>query len=119
MTEIFVAIYNFLSQVGVPVYPENGGPVGAVLPYLTWTPVEPEWDTEAVLTVRIWSRGPSYRELAGLVDQLGALLEEPAVLETPGGFLYLSKGDPWAQPQPLQGSDVLVMYLNIGLQAFL
>lgn len=119
MTDIFESIYAFLSQIGIPVYPENGIPSDAVLPYMTWTPIQTNWDEDSIMSVRIWDRSTNYKRLAALVDKLGEALKDDTTLKTGTGYIYLYRGTPFAQPQPLQDTDVKVMYINIGINTMI
>lgn len=119
MTEIFNAIYAFLSQIGLPVYPENGVPSDAVLPYMTWTPIQTNWDTDGLMPIRLWDRSENYKRLSEIADKLSQMIDDYEILKTETGYIYLYRGDPWVQPQPLQDTDVKVLYVNIGINTMI
>lgn len=124
MTEAMKAMLKFFSQFGVPAYPENGVPSDAVLPYITYSPVTTPWDEDAITQVRVWDRSTSYTRVCGIVDKISGSIGDGITVPTGSGYLYMYKGNPWSQMQPIEnntGTDatVKVCYLNIGISTIM
>lgn len=121
MTEIFRAMREFFSGLGIPVYPENSVPSDAVLPYLTWTPIQTDWETEALMPVRIWNRSYDYAKVSELADKLAAMIPADSGTTIPAGsgYIHLFREEPWCQPQPMQNSEMKVLYINIGISTMI
>lgn len=121
MTEVMKAIYGFLTATaGVPVYTENGVPTDAVLPYVTYSPIITPWDGDSLTIVRVWDRSNSYKRISGIVDKLSNAVNESATIKVSGsGYVYLYKGDPWVQMQPMDSPDIKVAYLNLGISTII
>lgn len=109
------AIRSFLAGFGVPVWIEGSMPQDAQLPYITFSQVETTWDASTTMNVRVWDRSTSVATVAGIVDKISDAIGEGVVLPTENGYVYLYKGNPWAQLQPMEGTDMKVVYLNFAI----
>lgn len=119
MTNTAKALYNFFSGFGLPAYVEYNVPDSAVLPYITYQVVEPDWMDAATIFARVWYRDTSYVAINAKADQIKAAIGGGAMLPTDGGCLVLEKGTPFVQEQPMEGDDTLkVYYLNFTIYAY-
>ena len=116
MTATAAALYSFFSSFGWPAYAENTIPVNAELPYITYSPVQPDWRDEAILQARLWDRSTSYEAVNGKADQIAAMIGEGLRIPAGRGFIWISKGAPFAQAMSTS-TDIKVLYLNMTLQS--
>ena len=91
MTNTAKALYNFFSGFGLPAYVEYNVPDSAVLPYITYQVVEPDWMDAATIYARVWYRDTSYIAINAKADQIKAAIGGGAMLPTDGGFIVLEK----------------------------
>lgn len=118
MTEIAQALYRFWSSFNLPAYVEDNVPVEAELPYITYTLADSGWRNASTHQARVWYRSTSYVEVAGKVDEILHSIGEGLVLHTSDGGVVIRPGDPLAQFQPMEGTDLKVAYLNFQLNCF-
>ena len=118
MTNTAKALYQFFSGFGLQAYGEYNVPDDAELPYISYQLIEPDWDDSGTFYARVWYRSTSYTEINAKVDEIKAAVGEGVSIRTPGGAVYLTKGTPFIQFQPLEGDDSLrVAYLNFNIHA--
>lgn len=118
MTNTAKALYQFFSSFGLPAYVEYSPPDDAVLPYITYQAIEPDWRDSGTIYARVWYRSASYVDINAKVDQIRAAIGEGLSIPTEGGAVYLSKGSPFAQNMPMEGDDTLkVVYLLLNISA--
>lgn len=112
MTGTAKALYAFFSQFGVAAYPENSVPDDAELPYITYDLIETDWNSESFINARVWQKSTSYSVINDLLDRISETVGDGIRLPTDKGFIFLAKGDPWIQFQPMDDVWLKVAYLN-------
>jgi len=118
MTNTAKALYQFFSGFGLDAYGEYNIPDDAPLPYISYQLIEPDWDDSGTFYARVWYRSTSYVDINAKLSEIKAAVGEGVSVRTPGGAVYLSKGTPFIQFQPLEGDDSLrVAYLNFNIHA--
>lgn len=117
MTDTAIALYDFFSGFGWPAYAENTIPDSAELPYITYTPVQPDWRDEAILQARIWDRKTTYTRVNAKADEIAAAIGEGVRIPAGKGFIWIHKGSPFAQAMSTS-ADIKVLYINMTLQSF-
>ena len=118
MTNTARALYQFFSGFGIPAYAEYAPDDDAQLPYITYQVIEPDWDDGGTFYARVWYRSRNFVAINAKVDEIKAAVGEGVSIRTPGGAVYLTKGTPFIQFQPLEGDDSLrVAYLNFNIHA--
>ena len=119
MTEVAQALYQFFSSFGIPAYTEYNPPDDAILPYITYQLVQPDWMENSSLYARVWYRSTSWTEITAKVNAISTAVGEGVTIPTQSGCVMLNKGSPWAQEMPMEGDDTLkVIYLNFIINAF-
>lgn len=125
MTDTAKALYQFFSGFGIPTFVEynipekmpDGTPVTP--PYITYQVIEPDWPDNGTLYARLWYRGTTYRDINAKTDEIKAAVGGGVTLPTDSGCVFLTKGTPFAQEQPTEGDDTLmVYYLLFQIMAF-
>ena len=128
MTYTAKALNLFFSRFGLPAFTENNVPeeledANGVLqkvqpPYITYQQIEPSWRSAVPMYARVWYRGSNNVALDAKVDEIAAAIGEGVGIATPGGLIYLNRGDTFAQYQEFAGDPTLkCAYLSLTLQA--
>ena len=115
------AIQSFLSGFDMPAYASAAVPDGALLPYLTYDLVVPDWGTEASMAVNLWFRTTGEAVPNAKVREIGrAIGHGGVILRCDGGAVWVKKGSPWAQAVTVAGEadSVTRRYLNVDLEFF-
>lgn len=126
MTNTAKALNAFWSSFGLPAYPEDNVPEcdgnGNKLapPYITYTLVEPDWDTPTTHQARVWYRTESYATINAKIDEIAARIPAGCGVRVPtdGGFLWINRGSPWVQYQPTDDRVLKIAYINTQLNAY-
>lgn len=95
------AIDTFWNSFGIPAYDENTVRTGGNSPkppYITYTAVTGSLNQEVSLTASLWYKGYSWREVSEKADEIAESIGYGYRLEdVDGGYLYIKKGQPFAQ----------------------
>ena len=116
MTDTAKVLCDFFSGFGWPAYAEDAIPASAKLPYITYSPVQPDWQDAAILQARIWDRSTSYADVNAKADQIAERIGEGLRIPVKHGFIWINKGSPFAQVMPA-GADIRVLYINMVFQS--
>lgn len=103
------ALFQFFNSAvpGVPAYPNYGVPSKArgdaedvAFPYMTYTPVFSTLDEGPVqITVNLWHLTESEVKIGNFVQTLSnAIGRSGQRLNCDGGYIWLRRGNPFAQP---------------------
>lgn len=110
------ALLAFFSGFEWAAYADTSVPEDAALPYLTYTPVFDTWDGGPVaLTVNLWNRTESEATMNAKAQEISAAIGLGGkLLECDGGYIWLRRGTPFAQPV-LNAEDPTIKrrYINI------
>ena len=117
------ALYNFMSEFGIPAYSATSVPDDAVFPYLTYDLViGEEWNSgEVNIPVNVWYRTESEAVPNAKVRQIKEVLDGGGIqVPCDGGSLWIKKGSPWAQAVREEGDDMIKRrYVNINVEYLL
>lgn len=113
------ALHNFWSGFGLTAYDENSVPDEAVLPYITYSVSIGGFDTEVSLTASLWYRSLSWVDITNLAYQISkAIGYSGKTLKTDDGYLWLKRGQPFAQRMGDDDKNIKRMYINITAEYF-
>lgn len=120
-TAINAGVFNFFSQLGVPVYMENRVPQGATMPYLTLTFTTDEMGADNIVSGRIWSNSTSVIEVNSISDSLYTLIGDGTrfTINNEGGSLVFYKGSPFIQPYYDEMDTIQCNYFNVIMKIYL
>lgn len=113
------ALYEFFSGFGIPAYPENTVPDDAVLPYLSYSLAEPEWDQVQSFYVKVYYRNrSSYLESLTKADEIVREIGTGIVLPCePHGYIAIHPQTPLIQQLPPE-EEVRGAYINLSIHAY-
>ena len=118
MTNVGRALYQFFSSFKIPAYEESSVPDEAALPYITYSPVEPNWDESSTITASVWYSGTSLVDLFSKIDEIKEKIGEGYRIPIEsGGCVWLYRDSPFAQMQETDDDKVKAVYLLIGIHA--
>lgn len=113
------ALHNFWSGFGLTAYDETSVPDEAVLPYITYSVSIGSFDTEVSLTASLWYRSLSWVDITNLSHQISkAIGYSGKTLKTDDGYLWLKRGQPFAQRMGDDDKNIKRMYINITAEYF-
>lgn len=113
------ALHNFWSGFGLTAYDENSVPDEAEMPYITYNVVTDCFDTEVSLTASLWYRSLSWVDITNLAYQISkAIGYSGKTLKTDDGYLWLKRGQPFAQRMGDDDKNIKRMYINITAEYF-
>lgn len=103
------AIHEFWSGFDLPAYDENTVPDNAVKPYITYSVSEDSLGNMVLLNASLWYKSTSWaaitkkaNEIANKVGGFGFFSQR-----IDGGFLWLTKGSPFAQRMGDDSDDTI------------
>lgn len=95
------AIDTFWNSFGIPAYDENtviSGSNSPQPPYITYSAIVGSLDQNISLTASIWYKGYSWKDVSRKADFIAEAIGYGYRLESvDGGYLYIKKGQPFAQ----------------------
>ena len=98
----------------IPAYPFTAVPEKAKTPYLTYTPVYSAWGEGAVsITVNLWYRTKAEELLDAVVQELSRRIGVGETIPCDGGYIWLKRGSPFAQPVADPDPAIKRRYINI------
>lgn len=110
------AIHNFWNSFGLKAYDENSVPDDVTFPYITYNVQTDSMDRVLNLYGSIWYRDTSWAQISQKSDEIAKALynTSPYLLKLNKGYLWLTKGQPFAQRMGDPSDDMIRrMYLNI------
>lgn len=110
------AIHNFWNSFGLKAYDENSVPDDVTFPYITYNVQTDSMDRVLNLYGSIWYRDTAWAQISQKSDEIAKALynTSPYLLKLNKGYLWLTKGQPFAQRMGDPSDDMIRrMYLNI------
>lgn len=119
MKRLSQTFYNFFNGF-VPSFLENNVPVGTSYPYLTYTLTDSGAFQDNLLQIKVYDKSTSALSIINLADQIGDIIGEGIKLNViDGGYVYMRKGEPFAQVIQGDGITIKTIYINIIVQVFI
>lgn len=116
----YEALYEFMSSFGIPAYVSTSVPPEAEYPYLTYEVVDGDlMSGEVPVAVNLWYYTESEAEPNQKVSEIAqAIGYGGKCLGYDEGFMWLKKGNPWAQSIPDDSGDIRIKrrYLNVDIE---
>lgn len=113
------ALHNFWSGFGLTAYDENSVPDEAVLPYITYSVSIDSFGNEVSLTASLWYESLSWVDITNVTHEISkAIGYSGKTLKTDSGYLWLKRGQPFAQRMGDDDKNIKRMYINITAEYF-
>ena len=97
MANKWQALQSFWESFGIPAYDEATVPDNAVMPYITYSAIVDRLDNPIAMTANIWYRSSSWVEVSQKAEEISDELIQVKTIPLDTGFLYLTRGNPFAQ----------------------
>ena len=118
MRAVAEALYSFFRGFEWDVYPEDGVPGGAALPYITVRFVQPAWQASAPFYIRVWDRQPTPDTVYDKADEIRREIGAGACVPLPQGALWIYLDDTGTQKMPFAGDPTYqCAYMSLTMQA--
>lgn len=119
MKRLAQTFYNFFNSV-VPSFLENNVPTGTSYPYLTYNLTDSTAFQDNVMQVKIYDKSTSFLSTINLADQIGDAIGEGIKHNViGGGYVYMRKGNPFAQTIQDDDATIKTIYINIIVQIYM
>ena len=118
MLDKWQAIHEFWSSFGLIAYDENSVPDDAEFPYITYSASVGDFEQVLVLTGSIWYRSASWAGISQMQIAISRMVSPYKVLPVDGGYLYVSKGTPFAQRMGDENDSIKRIYLVFNAEFF-
>lgn len=119
MADKWQAIDEFWNSFGLTAYDELSVPDDAVMPYITYSAAVSNFENPVALSASLWYRSTSWGPVSKKSDQISAVIEGYAIRKIDGGYMFITRGDPFAQRMSDPSDDVIKrIYINIMAEFF-
>ena len=110
------AIQSFWEGFDIPAYDQNSVPDDAVAPYITYEAKTADFENALPLSGSIWYRSSSWRDISKKADQIADSLKK--IIKIDGGYLFITRGSPFAQRLNDQNDTVKRVYINLMVEFY-
>lgn len=118
MADKWQAIHNFWSGFGIPAYDESSVPDDAQYPYITYSAAVGEFEQPVLLSASIWDRSTSWAWVSQKAIDIARAIGQNLLLKIDGGYLFITKGSPFAQRMQDEDDSIRRVYLNLQTEFF-
>ena len=114
----YAALHSFYASFGLKAYEENTVPSGENAPdypYLTYNVVTDSFGKDVPLSLSLWYRGTSLKEINAKTEEISAKIGTCGVfIKSDDGGIWLRRGTPFAQnmSDPEDGM-IIRKYINL------
>ena len=112
----FQAIHYFWNSFGIPAYERTTVPEGADLGdfYITYEAVTDSLDRPVPMSASIWKKNTmSWEEISQKAEEISDALIQVKTIPMRIGYLYITRGTPFAQRMDDEDDATRRIYLNI------
>ena len=111
----FQALHSFWNSFDIPAYDEStvpDEPEGGF--YITYNAVTDSLDRAVPMSASIWKVGTtSWSEISQKAEQISDALIQVKTIPLDVGYLYITRGQPFAQRMTEENDTVRRIYINI------
>lgn len=107
------AIHNFWESFDLPAYDETTVPDNAKMPYITYSAAVDSIDSAVIINASLWYRSNSWSEISRKAEEISNSLIQVKTIPLDVGFLYLTRGNPFAQRMVDEDDTIRRIYLII------
>ena len=113
------ALHDFWSSFSWKAYDQYTVPDDAQMPYITYENITDSIGAPVSLSASLWIRATEWRTISQKADEIALALggEGFKTLKVDGGYIFLTKGSPFAQRMS-DDSDSMIrrIYINVMLR---
>lgn len=92
------ALNTFWNSFTLPAYDENTVPDTAVLPYITYSAGEDDFNRPVSLRASLWYRSNKWDEITSKMNEISEYISRGGrLVKYDGGAIWITKGSPFAQ----------------------
>lgn len=110
------AYYNLWSKFGIPAYDELSVPDDAEFPYITYQVILDDIESPVYPSASLWYRSTSWNDIDDKLAVIAAYIEDIQPIKVDGGYMFVSKGSPFAQRMAEEDRTVRRYILNLGIE---
>ncbi len=109
------ALNQFWNSFNIPAFDADSVPDNTPFPYITYEESLDSIGNILILTASVWDRGTSWKRIADKTEEIARKIGENGhyVIKLDNGYLYLSKGSPFATRQSDQDPEIRRYYINV------
>lgn len=107
------AIQQFWESFGLPAYEESTVPDNAVMPYITYSMASDSIGHPIAMTGSIWDKTYSWANISQIADAISSVLVQVKSVPLDVGFIYITRGTPFAQRMVDEDDTVRRIYVNL------
>lgn len=109
------ALYSFWSGFNIPAYDENSVPDNVAFPYITYSDITDSLGNVVQLSASIWDRSNSWERISLKADEVAEKIGKNGyhIITIDGGYVWLTKGTPFAQRMGDPDKEIKRIYLNV------
>ena len=112
----FQALHYFWNSFGIPAYESTTVPEGTNLGdfYITYEAVVDRLDNAVPMSASIWKRNTmSWEEISQKAEEISDALIQVKTIPMQIGYLYITRGTPFAQRMSDEDESTRRIYINI------
>ena len=109
----------FWNGFGLPAYDENTVPDDATMPRITYSVVFGNFDEPVAATASLWYYSRSWADITEKAAEINSYIGLGGeCLPCDGGYLWIKRGNPFAQRMSDENDGIRRIYINIELEYF-
>ena len=112
------ALQNFWESFELPAYDENSVPDDAEMPYITYSVGTDSIDSPLSLAGTLWYYSTNWRDISRKSEEIAKVIAEHGFYSKKinNGYLWITKGTPFAQRMGSDKDPVKRIYMNITVE---
>ena len=108
------ALHSFWNSFGIPAYDESTVPENRGSFYITYNAVTDSLDRAVPMSASIWKvNTTSWSDISQKAEQISDALKTVKTIPLDIGYLYITRGQPFAQRMTDENDSVRRIYINI------
>ena len=110
----YQAVHEFWNSFGIPAYDESTVPESPGSFYITYSAVADSLGRAVLMSASIWKTNTtSWSEISQKAEQISDALIQVKTIPLDTGYLYITRGQPFAQRMQDENDTVRRIYINI------
>ena len=110
------ALYAFWNSFNIPAYDETTVPDDAVMPYIAYNDYTDSIGQILPMSASIYYKTNSWQDISLKSDLIAQTIGEYYITPIDGGYMWITKGTPFAQRIANEDRDIRQVYINITVE---